>query len=322
MNKAISSLCLCAALVCFGGSARAERPKIAVLGLEVAPGPGGTVDPTSTQVAKDITNGLRTRAQSGASPYMLAPNSNKELTDEKLLMSCDNEGKDCMAVIGAGLTADELMYGRVERKGDQYRITLKLLDVKAKTVTQAADETPVKGSTAAVVSRLYGKLVGEPAVAHTAPPPAKPEQAPVAAPVERPAVVESSPSSSGSSTTAWKITFGAGVAVAALSGAYAAYAHSKVTAPASRPGQSAGSGDCDASDTVIAGKVTSVAVFHHACHWNSRTNDALIGVGLGAAAAVVGAILWYRGAKHDERAVAIAPVIAPGQAGALLSFRW
>lgn len=320
MNKAISSLCLFVVLICAAGSAWADKPKLAVLGIEVAPGPGGTVDPAATQVAKDLTNGLRSRAQGGTSPYMLAPNSNKELTDEKLLMSCDNEGRDCMAVIGAGLAADMLIYGRVERKGDQYRITLKLLDVKAKTVTQAADETPVKGSTAGAVSRLYGKLVGE-----SNPPPARPEPSVVERNVAQPEVPAPSSGRSPASTTVWKATFGAGVAVAALSGAFAAYAHSKVDPPDSLPGAKLGSGDCGLNDTDLMMKVKAGAdlnKFRDSCTWNSRTNYAFIGVGVGAAVAVVGAIMWYRGAKSEERAVAIAPVIAPGQAGALLSFRW
>lgn len=160
MPKALSSICL-VLLICFGGSAWAGKPKIAVLGLEVAPGPNGAVDPDTTQVARDITKDLRSRAQSGASPYVVAPNSNKELTDEKLLMSCDNEAMSCMVVIGAGLLSDVLLYGRIERKGDVYRVSLKLLDVKAKTIQQANGELPVGGSVAGVAKKLFGKLAGD-----------------------------------------------------------------------------------------------------------------------------------------------------------------
>jgi hypothetical protein len=378
MKKAFSSLCLFVLLICSAGSALADRPKLAVLGLEVAPGPGGTVDPATTQIAKDITNGLRTRAQGGASPYMLAPNSNKELTDEKLLMSCDNEGKDCMAVIGAGLAADMLLYGRVERKGEQYRVTLKLLDVKAKTVTQAADETPVGGAPVGAVKRLYGKLVGETGggtlviVAHvsggagvdgkvmidddhvgdlaggklTATAGEGRHTVAIEAGgyrryeekvtihsgqqtklevslVERGAAspVVATPSSS-ASTTPWKVTFGAGVAVAALSGAFAAYAHSKVSPPEAATATPVGSGDCGKSDTEIGPLVKNLKAFRDSCTWNTRTNYAFVGVGVGAAAAVIGAIMWYRGAKTEEHAIALAPVITPDQAGAALSFRW
>jgi hypothetical protein len=160
MRKALSSACLLL-LICFGGSAWAGKPKLAILGLEVAPGPTGVVDPAMTQVARDITKELRQRAQSGASPYVVAPNSGKELTDEKLLMSCDNEAKDCMAVIASGLAADALLYGRVEKKGDVYRVSLKLLDVKAKTIDVGGDEMAVGGSVTGVSKRLYSKLIGD-----------------------------------------------------------------------------------------------------------------------------------------------------------------
>jgi hypothetical protein len=159
MAKALSSACL-VFLICFGGSAWA-KPKIAILGLEAAPGPSGAVDPETTQAAREITKELRQRAQSGASPYTVAPNSSKELTDEKLLMSCDNEAPSCMTVIGAGLAADMLLYGRVERKGEVYRVSLKLLDVKAKTTQAGSDEMPVGGSAVGVSKRLYNKLIGD-----------------------------------------------------------------------------------------------------------------------------------------------------------------
>jgi hypothetical protein len=160
MRKAISSACLLA-LICFAATAWAGKPKLAILGLEVAPGPTGVVDPAMTQVAKDITRELRQRAQAGSSAYVVAPNSSKELTDEKLLMSCDNEARDCMAMIGAGLAADALLYGHVEKKGEVYRVSLKLLDVKAKTVELGGDEMPVGGAVTGVSKRLYNKLIGE-----------------------------------------------------------------------------------------------------------------------------------------------------------------
>ncbi|MBC7978239.1 MAG: carboxypeptidase regulatory-like domain-containing protein, partial [Myxococcales bacterium] len=160
MARALASACLLL-VVCFGGSAWAARQKIAVLGLEAAPGPSGAVDPAMTQVARAITKELRQRAQSQTSPYELAPNSNKELTDEKLLMSCDNEAASCMAAIGAGLAADILLYGRVEKRGQLYRVSLKRLDVKAKSVAAGGEELPVGSAVVGLAKRLYIKLVGE-----------------------------------------------------------------------------------------------------------------------------------------------------------------
>src|SRR5262245_37545134 len=99
-------LCLAACVAGIVGGARAahaDKPKIAVLGLEVTPGPGGAIDPGAVLIAKEVTRELRQRMQLPACPYAVAPNSNKELLDEKLLMSCDSEGLDCMVLIGVAL---------------------------------------------------------------------------------------------------------------------------------------------------------------------------------------------------------------------------
>lgn len=163
MVRVVATIALVLALA---GTAWA-KPKVAVLGLEAAPGGNGVVDPATTAVARALTKELRQRAQSAASPYALAPNSSKELTDEKLLMSCDSEAPPCMAVIGAGLAADVLLYGRVEKRGDSYRISLKRLDVKARAVAAGGEELAVGSPVAPVVKRLYVKLVGEAEVVGT-----------------------------------------------------------------------------------------------------------------------------------------------------------
>jgi TolB-like protein len=160
MRRAVALACLMLGL-CIAGAAGAARPKIAVLGLEVVPGPTGVVDPAVTQLARDITMELRARAQASSSPYAVAANSAKELTDEKLLKSCDNEAVSCMATIGAGLSADFLLYGHIERRGDMFRVSLTLLDVKARTVEAGDDDLPVGGGVAALSKKMYAKLVGE-----------------------------------------------------------------------------------------------------------------------------------------------------------------
>lgn len=150
-------------LLCLGGAAQpawADKPRIAVLGLEVAQGPSGMIDPGAQLIAREITKELRQRVQSPACPYVMAPNSNKELFDEKVLMSCENEAPDCMVVIGAGLASDVLLYGRVEKRGQGFRISLKLLDIKRKQVQPAVDELPGGGGVPGVSRRLYRKLIG------------------------------------------------------------------------------------------------------------------------------------------------------------------
>lgn len=158
--RRLVAICLGLA-ICFGGSAWGDKPKIAILGLEAAPGPNGAIDPGAQLVAREITRELRHRVQSPTSPYVVAPNSNKELVDEKLLMSCDAEAPDCMVVIGAGLASDVLLYGRVDKKGESFRVSLKLLDVKRRTVQPAVDDLPVGGAVAGISRRLYRKLIGD-----------------------------------------------------------------------------------------------------------------------------------------------------------------
>lgn len=169
-------LCLaaCAAGLAGGiGAARADnprdaargpavnKPKMAVLGLEVQPGPGGTIDPGAVLIAKEVTRELRQRMQSPACPYVLAPNSNKELLDEKLLMSCDSEGLDCMVLIGVALASDAMLYGKVEKRSESFRVSLKLLDVHRRQIQPAVDDSSAGGGVAGVVRRLYRKLIGD-----------------------------------------------------------------------------------------------------------------------------------------------------------------
>jgi len=150
-----------AVLLGAAGVAWGDRPKIAILGLEVAPGPSGTVDPGVALIAREVTRELRQRVQSPTSPYAVAPNSNRELIDEKLLMSCETEATECMVVIGAGLASDAVLYGRVEKRGDGFRVSLKLLDVRRKQVQPAVDELTGGGGVAGVSRRLYHRLIGD-----------------------------------------------------------------------------------------------------------------------------------------------------------------
>jgi TolB-like protein len=152
------ALCVAAA-VWPARAAWADKPRIAVLGLEVAQGPGG-IDPGAQLIAREITKELRQRVQSPACPYVMAPNSSKELFDEKALMSCENEAPDCMVVIGAGLASDAVLYGRVEKRGQGFRISLKLLDVKRRQIQPAVDDLPGGGGVPGVSRRLYRKLIG------------------------------------------------------------------------------------------------------------------------------------------------------------------
>lgn len=397
MAKALSPACL-VLLICAGGSAWASKPKIAILGLEAAPGPTGAVDPETTQAAREITKELRQRAQSSASPYTIAPNSNKELTDEKLLMSCDNEAPSCMTVIGAGLAADMLLYGRVERKGEVYRVSLKLLDVKARTIRGGGDEMAVGGSVAGVSRRLYNKLIGDgPSAGSTLIVKARSQAGPAItsgtvmvdedrkgdlssgkltvtgiaegrhvvaieargyqrfeetvtfhsgeqASLDALLLDKETPAPSPPSNLTWKLSLGAGIAVAAAGGAFALYSFTKqnnwldqdslmLEGPT---GHAIGSGDCgDKYETILTNEgVTkfSKGALDRACTWNKRIYIGFVVGGVGALGAVASLIMLSRdpepseksptGARGKKSDVAIVPVFTPDGGGASLSVSW
>ncbi|MBV8762155.1 MAG: PEGA domain-containing protein, partial [Deltaproteobacteria bacterium] len=152
-------------MIAAGGSTALAKDKIAVLGLEVID-PNGTPTVQDAQIAKDLTEGLRGRAKAGTGPFQLAPGSDKELADLKLLNSCD-EGAGCMASIGNQLGADVLMYGRIEKSKGAYQVTMKLLDVRNKKVEKSSsDVIPMSQATNAAelqgwAKKIYGKLTGE-----------------------------------------------------------------------------------------------------------------------------------------------------------------
>jgi hypothetical protein len=149
-----------------GGNALAGKPLIAVLGLEIGDG-GGTPTKQDTDVAKQLTEGLRSRAKAGSGPYQIAGNSDKELIDEKLLKNCDTEAAACMSQIGGDLGADILMYGKIEKSGRTYTVTMKLLDVHRRAVEKSSND-PIPFSQATNEADLqrwaktiYAKLTGQ-----------------------------------------------------------------------------------------------------------------------------------------------------------------
>src|SRR5215831_6055939 len=158
MTRVLSSACMLVLLLGLGGRAWAGKPPIAILGLEVYDN-GGGIDPETTRAAKELTTALRDRAKAGTGPYTPVQNGDKELIDEKLLNNCDTEANTCMAAIGSELGADVLMYGRiwvdkpaVSGQGT-YKVSLKLLNVKGKQLTNSTVETlPIAESTGSKAS--------------------------------------------------------------------------------------------------------------------------------------------------------------------------
>lgn len=303
-----------------GGSAWAGKPRLAVLGLEVVPGPSGAVDPAMTQLARDLTRDLRLRAQSEPGPYVLAPNSSKELTEEKLLMSCDSEATTCMAVIGAGLATDFLLYGHLERKGDVYRVSLKLLDVKTRTSDVASEDMPVGGPSGTVARTLYARLTGEvqspsigtPAVGArgTMPPPAQ------------------------SSSLVWKLSLGTSIAAAVSGGAYAWYAYEGQQRQVPHVNAELDNSDCgrDGQSLVEQFPTIDLHAFRRSCTWHTRIYMGYAVGAIGVVGAVVSLIMMSRDSGPSEQSptgtrgrkpnVAIMPVVTPDGIGASLSARW
>jgi hypothetical protein len=161
----IASMALLAVAVLLGSTASAQaKPKVAVLGLEVSDD-GGSIDAQIAQFATELTTALRQRAKDKDSPFQLAPNSNKDLLEMKLLSGCANEARGCMADIGKELKADRLIYGKIERRKDGYHVTLKLLNVSSKKMERNTSDTISINDSTNVDTwsrRLYNRLGGLP----------------------------------------------------------------------------------------------------------------------------------------------------------------
>jgi hypothetical protein len=105
--RAILSLALVVAVT---GIAAAEPTKVGVLGLEVA----GVIDIDGTTQAKNITEVMRSQVRPPR--FSLAPNSKKELIDEKVANNCDSEATDCMTKIAKKIGATVLIFGRIDAR--------------------------------------------------------------------------------------------------------------------------------------------------------------------------------------------------------------
>lgn len=150
-------------MVAFGRvpSATADtRPRVAVLGLEVT----SAVDVRTTELAHDLTEGMRARARLGSGPYAYAPSSERELIDEKLIKQCDNEAPTCMSEIGKELDADVIVYGKLDKEDKTVRLSLHLLDVNKKAKLNRTSVTvPIgasKDEVKVAARKAYEELAG------------------------------------------------------------------------------------------------------------------------------------------------------------------
>lgn len=158
--KHVAILALTMVLVALGARVASAKPKVAVLGIEVT----GAIDQTSTGVAHDLTEGMRSKAKQGNGPFQLAPSSDRELIDEKVLKNCDSEGPLCMSDIGKDIGTDVLIYGQLAKAGDGYSAKLFVLDVKRKSREKEQTVRIPGGASSdairAIAKKAYTDLVG------------------------------------------------------------------------------------------------------------------------------------------------------------------
>jgi hypothetical protein len=164
MTRVLSLVCL--GLVLTIGTVPAfAKPSIAILGLEVID-PSGAPTERDTQIAKDLTDGLRARARAGTGPYQLQPGSDKELIDMKLMNNCDDEKEKCMTAIGSQLKADWLLFGRIQKEGKAYQVSMRLLDIHGKSPPKSSSDLIPLADTGGAglqtwAKKIYAKYTGE-----------------------------------------------------------------------------------------------------------------------------------------------------------------
>ena len=140
--------------------------KVAVLGLELT---SLNADAAKTaSAAGEATTALR-KTVAETPGYTIAPNSNQDLAEAKLLSGCTDEAPACMANIGTELGADLLLYGHFSKASSGYQIEVIFFDIaKRKVIKTAAETVPTNDASAKRYSPHTKKLFAT--VADIAPP--------------------------------------------------------------------------------------------------------------------------------------------------------
>ena len=128
----------------------------AVLGIEPLEG-------APDAVAAEMTDALRQRVAATKGYQLL---QGKDLVEVKLVFACPDAAPACMSAAGKSLGADKLIFGNVKRAGNDFQLTLKLLDVSravvesftAETVPKKhADASGLRSLASAWLAKLSGK---------------------------------------------------------------------------------------------------------------------------------------------------------------------
>jgi hypothetical protein len=152
-------------LVATAGIAAAEKPSIAILGLDVQ---ARRPSPESVAMAKQLTSALRARAGAAGSPYTLA-DVDHALADVRVVEGCERETPKCLGNVGADLNVDMLMWGKiVPAKDGGHQVSLWLLDVPPRRIVRSLTDAvpPIAQATRAadidrVTRRLYARIAGK-----------------------------------------------------------------------------------------------------------------------------------------------------------------
>src|SRR6476660_2525869 len=116
---------LCIALVLVTAAAHAdERRALTVLAIEPK-------DEALAKSADAITRTIRTVASAKKSEFRLEGKP-KDIETATLAAECNSTEARCAAKLGAGLGAEVVISGSVERRGEHVVLTLGLVDVKSK----------------------------------------------------------------------------------------------------------------------------------------------------------------------------------------------
>src|SRR5262252_3474013 len=117
----------------------------AVLGIEPLEG-------APDSVAAEMTDALRQRLAATKGYQLL---QGKDLVEVKLVFACPDAAPACMSAAGKSLGADKLIFGNVKKVGNDYQLTLKLLDVSRAVVDSFTSETvPRKHADASALRSL------------------------------------------------------------------------------------------------------------------------------------------------------------------------
>ena len=149
---------LIAMLLCVTATARASPHKVAVLPLE----PTLTPAPAEARFAVDVTTELRAAM---AADFTIVAARFASLAAAKRVARCSTEATACMAVLGAQLGADLLVFGKIRRTSSGYQVTVKLLDVGRRRVLRIVSDEIVANDASgprlvSAVQATYARLVG------------------------------------------------------------------------------------------------------------------------------------------------------------------